>query len=34
VIDCIAPPVMEETAKGEPWIFSLIDARNRISNGM
>ena len=34
VIGCIAPPVMEETAKGGPWIFSLIDARNRISKGM
>src|SRR5260370_2013583 len=34
VIHCIAPPVMQETTEGEPWIFYLIDARSRVTNRM
>ena len=34
VIYRVVPPVMEKTTQGEPWIFSLIDARSHISDGM
>jgi len=30
----VAPPVMQKTTEGEPWVFSLIDVRSRISDGM